>query len=109
MKHEEDAIQRLIVNVLRMRGKTVFAIPNGGRRDKREAARMKAAGVMAGVADLCVLLKHGRTLWMEVKTPKGKVSPAQRDFETLCERNGHLYCVVRSAYDAVFAVEEAER
>lgn len=32
----------------------LYAVPNGGRRDKAEAAHLKRQGVRAGVPDLCL-------------------------------------------------------
>jgi len=46
-------------------------IPNGGLRDKREGARLKASGVIAGVCDLFLPMArrgaHG--LYIEMKLP----------------------------------------
>ena len=58
----------------------LHAIPNGGKRDKVTAARLKEEGVKAGVPDLCLPVprggKHG--LYIEMKRRKGgKVSPDQ--------------------------------
>jgi hypothetical protein len=55
----------------------LFAVPNGGRRDKRTAAKLKAEGVVAGVSDLILLLpnKSYGALLIELKTPKGRQSP----------------------------------
>ena len=37
----------------------LFAVPNGGRRNKIEAANLKRQGVRAGVADLILLFQKG--------------------------------------------------
>ena len=37
----------------------VFHVPNGGSRDKREAANLKRQGVRAGVPDLVVPVARG--------------------------------------------------
>lgn len=60
--------------------KLLHAIPNGGLRSKTEAARMKAAGVRAGVPDICLPVArqgcHG--LYIELKRRKGgRISPEQ--------------------------------
>lgn len=49
----------------------LFAIPNGGYRSKSEAGRLKAAGVKAGVPDLCLPIKRDiySGLWIELKLP----------------------------------------
>lgn len=51
-----------------------FHIPNGGSRNKAEAANLKRQGVKAGAPDLCVPVpsgsKHG--LFIEMKAGEGK-------------------------------------
>lgn len=107
MRRDEDRIQADIVKVLRLKGYPTFAIPNGGYRRKVEAARMKGMGVVAGVADLCVMVSHGRVVWLEIKTEKGRQTLEQQQFEALCKERGHVYKIVRRAAEAVLAVEAA--
>ena len=38
----------------------LFAVPNGGRRDKVTAGRLKAEGVKAGVLDIWLPVARGR-------------------------------------------------
>lgn len=68
----------------------LFAIPNGGRRNAREAARLKAQGVKAGVSDLMLAIpsKEHHGLWIEMKKPivKGKVPPTSEHQKTWIER-----------------------
>ena len=56
--------------------KLLFHIPNGGKRDKVTAARLKAQGVKAGVPDLFLpVARHGKHgLWIELKIYSGKPS-----------------------------------
>lgn len=59
----------------------LHAIPNGGKRSKAEAARMKAAGVKAGVPDMCLPVPRGEYhgLYIELKRQKGgRLSDEQR-------------------------------
>jgi hypothetical protein len=37
----------------------IFSIPNGGSRNKIEAAKMKGTGTLSGVWDMCVLSCSG--------------------------------------------------
>ena len=80
----------------------LFAIPNGGSRNPREGARLKAQGVTAGVPDL--LLAKPRYdeaghvvcagLWLELKVGKNKPSPEQCQIMTLLAANGYRVVVV---------------
>jgi hypothetical protein len=75
----EHAIQRTVIDLLRMVGipnLVVFHVPNGGKRNLIEAARLKAAGTMAGIPDL-VLVADGRASFLELKAQRGKLSAAQ--------------------------------
>ena len=78
-----------------------FAIPNAGRRTFRAAASLRAEGMMAGVADTCIMLPEGRTLWLELKDIKGVQSDEQRGFEARCVRLSHVYRVAREFDEAI--------
>lgn len=85
----------------------LFAVPNGGRRDKTTGAKMKAEGVLAGVADLILLkpnAKHGALL-IEMKTRIGRQADTQRKWQRLIERDGYKYVVCRSLEDFIREVD----
>lgn len=75
----------------------LFACPNGGRRDAVTGAKLKAEGVVPGVADLLLLVPssvyHG--LCIEMKTPAGRQSPAQKSWQKLAESHGYKYVLCR--------------
>lgn len=75
-----------------------FAVPNGGSRNKREAARMKAEGVTAGVADCLFLYPRGEYhgLCIEFKTATGRQSASQKVFQKNVEAQGYLYKIARN-------------
>lgn len=78
----------------------MWATPNGGFRHIGEARRLKAEGVRAGVPDVFLAIPsqgyHG--LFLELKAPKGRVSPDQKDMlETL--RAGGYICWVCMGWD----------
>ena len=76
----ESAIQATVIQHLALRAKpgVVWLHPaNGGARSKAEAARFKAEGVVAGAPDL-LLFADGRAFSLELKTPTGRVSEAQK-------------------------------
>ena len=87
----------------------VFAIPNGGFRNSKEAARLKAEGVLAGVPDLMVAVaRNGRNgLFIEMKREKGgRVSPAQRAVIEDLEGAGYSVAIGRGVDDAWLAFLE---
>lgn len=75
----------------------LYAIPNGGRRNAREAGRMKGEGVKAGVSDLHLpLARQGHTgLWIEMKSDEGRESDEQRKWRLRMTRAGHRAVVCR--------------
>jgi hypothetical protein len=100
MLHEESKLQRLCVQWFRVQFPhlTLFAIPNGGRRGKVEAAIMKGEGTLAGVADLFLMLPNMgyNGLFIEIKTLNGRQSESQRAFENKAIQNGYYYKICRT-------------
>jgi len=97
----EGPLQAEIVAALRDHGLMAFAIPNGGKRSKATAGRMKAEGVLAGVPDICVPMPSARTVWLEVKHGRGPTSGAQDEMHARLRLLGHRVEVVRSVGDAL--------
>lgn len=99
---EEHRLQAECVNWFRARyphmRNSLFAVPNGGRRDKTTGARLKAEGVIPGVANLILLRQSNGygALLIKLKTATGKQSPAQKAWQKEMEANGYKYVVVRS-------------
>jgi len=75
--------------------KLIFAIPNGGKRNVREATRLKKEGVSSGVPDLHIPVPKGRYngLWIEMKVAKGKLSFNQSTWIKMLESWGHKVAV----------------
>lgn len=86
----------------------LFAVPNGGQRNVVVAAKMKAEGVLSGVADL-ILLKPNETyaaLLIEMKTKTGRQSETQRLWEQdLCRDNEYKYVLCHSTEDFISAIK----
>lgn len=81
--------------------KLLFAVPNGGYRDGFEAKIMKAEGVVAGVADMILLIPRQGfgSLCIEFKTNIGRVgkqSEQQREWQAVTEMWGNKYVVIRT-------------
>lgn len=107
-RHRESEIQRACVTWFRLqhRTKLLFAIPNGGNRDAREAAIMQGEGVVAGVADLQLLWGNGTyySLFIEMKAGKNTQSDKQKEFEAYCLKNKFKYVVCRSVDEFIIEV-----
>lgn len=78
--------------------KALFSVPNGGTRNPREAASLKEEGIVAGVSDLILAIptKGNHGLFIEMKTPKGRVSKEQKEFLSLMSALGYRVEVVRT-------------
>jgi len=76
----------------------IFAIPNGGNRDIRQAVTLKREGVLSGVADLFVMHPSGdwHGLFIEMKLPKTKQSENQILFEESANSRGYKYVICRT-------------
>lgn len=100
-KIRESTIQQDIVNGIRLFYSNelfVFAVPNGGKRNVREAVTLKRTGTFAGVSDL-VVVGYKRVFFVEVKTSKGVMSDNQSNFKSIVEGKGFNYLIVRSFAD----------
>lgn len=100
MNDLEHQIQTGIVHYLRLRGYLVLAVPNGGARDFRTGRRLKDEGVLAGVSDL-IVIQAGKVCFVEVKTPTGRQSDSQKEFQKSVEAKGYEYLIWRSIKDAI--------
>jgi hypothetical protein len=108
MNQDEHKLQVAICNYLYLCGYEFFAIPNGGLRNIKVAAKLKQEGVKAGVADLFVALSNGKYhgLFIEVKVGKNKQQPNQKIFEQKVLENGYQYKLVRSIDDMIAVIRE---
>ena len=115
MKHIEDAAQAALMQWAHMRkykdGKLsqwITHVPNGGKRDAREAARLKAQGVLAGFPDLFLFVPAGgyHGLMIEMKSPKGRLSPAQTMVLPRIENQGYKVVVCYNAQEAMNVILE---
>ena len=100
MRHIEDNLQRTIIRYLRLKRILVFAVPNGGSRNAREAHNLKLSGVLAGVSDLIILMQK-RAVFVELKTDKGRQSEYQKKFQQDVEGLGFEYLIWRSLDDCI--------
>ena len=81
--------------------------PNGGWRDKVEAAKFKGMGTRAGFPDFILLVPRGDCpfLGIELKTDKGRQSTAQKAYQEAFIAIGARYEVVRSIDEFISIVK----
>lgn len=72
-------------------------------KNKATGGINKSMGVVAGRSDL-VLYYDGKAHHIEVKTPKGKQSEAQKEWEKIIENQGFAYYIVYSLDDFIFLI-----
>lgn len=85
----------------------LFHVPNGGKRGKVEAARLKAAGVKAGVPDVCLPVPRGgyHGLYIELKAGKNRPTADQTAWLTGLGQNGYRAAVCCSLDEATREIE----
>ena len=109
-RDSEDAEQETVIQWARICSgkwpelKLLHHIPNGGRRNAKEAAKLKRMGVLAGVADLHLPVARGgyNGLYIEMKYEEGRLLESQKKFLKAAAAEGN-YCVV--CYSAADAIE----
>lgn len=92
----EDIVQRWIIGEISDLAPEIFVahVPNGGKRGKFEAFRLKESGVRRGVPDLLCVLSTGEVAFIEVKKKGGRMSPEQTAFRQMCITRGTKYIVL---------------
>ena len=109
---EEHRIQRSCVRWFNLKHQSLkgrlFAVPNGGKRDALTGAKLKAEGVVAGVADLILLVPNRfyGALLVEMKTASGRQSASQKEWERIVTDKGeYKYVVCHSLEDFINEVD----
>ena len=85
-----------------------FHIANGGMRSKREASELKSIGVKPGVSDLFLPIMCGGKggLWIEMKTPDGRLSAEQQAWLNEMNESGYEAHVCYGWEEAVQKIDE---
>ena len=76
--------------------------------DEHSGTKRRVGVGNPGGADL-IGMWNGRFLGVEIKTPIGRQSPEQKRFQTLVEKRGGVYIVLRSVEDAQQWAESMRR
>lgn len=110
MRDKEHQLQVSCVNWFRLqhRGQLIYAIPNGGQRNKIVAAKLKAEGVTAGVPDIHIPLAnrfyHG--LYIELKVKPNSPTISQKEMMFQLHANGYKCSVCYSLEEFMSVVNE---
>jgi hypothetical protein len=106
--NEESRIQseffrQIPVFFPKLPNKLLFSVPNGGSRNRIEAANLKRQGVKPGVSDVILQIpkKGYASLCMEFKTKTGRQTDEQKEYQRQVEMAGSKYVIVRSVEQAI--------
>ena len=124
MRQDEHELQKACVNWFGYQyphlKDLLIAIPNGGKRHVKTAAKLKAEGVKAGVPDLFLAAPvgykveaNGRKIiehlsagfWIEMKTEKGVVRDSQQKYLDRLSEFGYSTVVCRSFEEFTKSIE----
>lgn len=73
----------------------LFSVPNGGFRNKIEAMKLKATGLVPGIPDIIYLYKS-IPFGIEMKTETGITSSEQKNIHAVWKANGIKVYICRS-------------
>ena len=76
----------------------LFHVPNGGKRDKREAWKFNQIGLTKGVADL-ILIYNTKVFCIELKNATGSQRKEQKAWQKQVEGQGVNYFIIRCLVD----------
>jgi hypothetical protein len=111
----EGREQVMLMRWMQSQHKAAFAVtwhtPNGGRRDKATAGKLKAQGVKAGIPDLQLAMARGGYfgLFIEFKATEpnsAPVSQSQKDMLILLSAEGYKAIVCRGLAEAMSAISQ---
>lgn len=99
LRKEKDVLREILL-YLRARGVFHIRINTMGVFDFSRKIYMKSPNTTLGVSDI-IILKAGKMICLEAKSPTGKQSPEQKQFEQNVKRNGGEYYLVRCVQDVI--------
>jgi len=108
MKRPEQALQIACMKYLKELGEVTkkcfsYHPANGGYRTPVEAAILKSMGVVSGVPDIVIHLHGGKSLFVELKASKGKLTDNQESVHNILKGFGYRVEVITAEHpqDAV--------
>lgn len=114
MKSSEAKEQEVLISWCEMQKKKypvldlIFHVPNGGYRNKFEAANLKRQGVKAGVPDIFLPVpnKKYHGLFIEMKWGKNTCSHNQKEWILKLSEQGYKVNVCYSSLEAIEVIKE---
>ena len=114
MKSREAQEQTMLISWCKMQEniypalKNIYAIPNGGYRNKIEAHNLKLQGVKSGVPDIMLAYpsKPFAGLFIEMKWGKNKPTKNQEEWIKRLSTVGYRCEVCYSAEEAIAVIKE---
>ena len=87
--------------------KLLYHVPNGGKRDKAEAAKLKRMGVKPGVCDIVLPAARGgyHGLYIELKVGTNKPTAEQKDFMRSLDIEGYFVALAYGGAEARKIIE----
>ena len=92
----ESELQKQIIDYLKLCNAIVFRMNSGQRQNNVKLCP-------SGTPDILAVLPH-KTLWIEVKTDKGKLRPSQITMHSRLKERGQEVIVARSVDDVMEAI-----
>lgn len=83
----------------------IWAVPNGGLRDKVTAAKLKATGMLKGVWDLHIFYR-GQFYIIETKIGNNQLTPEQIEWRALMVAHGAKAFVYRTINEGVGIINQ---
>lgn len=79
----------------------IIGIPNAAKRGQWAATHAKREGLQAGFPDDLILWDGGGVAFIEWKSPGGRLSPNQREWQGILNRMGFPCCVADDPDEAI--------
>ncbi|MBR4933795.1 MAG: VRR-NUC domain-containing protein [Clostridia bacterium] len=85
----------------------MYHVPNGGSRNKAEAAKFRRMGVKPGVCDIVLPAPRGgyHGLYIELKVGENKPTPEQRKFMRALDIEGYFVALCYGGAEAIRLIE----
>ena len=109
----EELLQRAVCNYLmllegqkKLTFNTTYSnVPRGDAWAARQGARNRAMGVRKGWPDLTVYRFESKPIFLELKSPKGRLSKEQKEWQQKLECMGFDWFLIRSLDDVKKALK----